>query len=178
MKTIIKGAILSAMFTSSLAFSHGENGSVGAGIGASYGLVGGSVDIPFSENLYGSVGLGNAFGELGYNAGVRYYLADANRTWRPRLVVNYGTIGVVQTETCFFDLCSDEEYEAFVGTSFGVGQSVAFGSNHSHGFDIDLLYIADDGGRDERIKELEDEGFELKSGKSKALFSIGYRFNF
>ncbi|MFL0800710.1 MAG: hypothetical protein K6L80_09705 [Agarilytica sp.] len=131
-----------------------------------------------TKNLYGSVGLGSAGDDLGYNVGLRYYLDEAENVWRPRLVLNYGTNGVISTQTCFFSSCSDEEYESFEGWSIGVGQSVGFGSNQKHGFEFDLLFIADDGGLADRIDELEDEGFDADDGFGKIYFSIGYRFRF
>ncbi|MFL0802139.1 MAG: hypothetical protein K6L81_00350 [Agarilytica sp.] len=160
------------------ASAHGDIGSVGAGVGASYGFVGASFDKSFTKNLYGSVGLGSAGDDLGYNVGLRYYLQEAEKTWRPRLVLNYGTNGVISTQTCFFSSCSEEEYESFEGWSIGVGQSVGFGSNQKHGFEFDLLFIADDGGLADRVDELEDEGFDADDGFGKVYFSIGYRFSF
>lgn len=179
MKTLIVTLVSFVLSVSAAVVSaHGEIGSVGGGVGASYGFVGASFDKRFTDNLYGSVGLGSAGDDVGYNVGLRYYLADAETVWRPRLVLNYGTNGVISIETCYFSSCSDEEYESFEGVSFGIGQSVGFGHDQKHGFEFDLLYIADDGGLQDRVDELEAIGFDADDGAGKLYFSIGYRFSF
>lgn len=172
-------ALLASTYTPS-ALAHGNIGSVGAGVGASYGFIGGSVDYKLFGNAYGSLGLGSAGDEVGYNAGIRYYFTDLNRTMRPRFSINYGTNGVISRQVCFFNTsnCTTTSYESFEGVSAGLGQSVAFGSGHNHGFEADILYILDDGGKSERIDELEDEGFDLDGKANKLYFSIGYRFSF
>lgn len=168
-----------AVSASTPALAHGNIGSAGAGIGASYGMIGGSFDVKIVERIYASAGLGFAGDELGYNVGLRAYLVDDSKVWRPRLVANYGTNGLISTQVCFFDTCTDEEYESFQGVSIGLGQSVAFGRGEKrHGFELDFLYNVDDGGRGDRIDELEDSGFELEGNKNKFFLSAGYRFSF
>ena len=160
--------------------AHGEKGSAGAGAGASYGVFGASMDIKIVGNLYGSVGLGAAGEDAGYNIGARYYLLDANRLWRPRLVVNYGTNGIIFIEDCpgFDDDCEEWDSEKFDGSTIGFGQSLAFGSSRRHGMDIDILYVVDDGGLKDRRDELERQGYEVHDGVDDLIFSIGYRYNF
>ena len=166
------------LLLSSGAFAHGKKGSVGAGVGASYGMVGGSFDLKLVQNLYASAGLGLAGDTASYNFGLRYYLVDADKVWRPRLVANYGTNGVISRQVCYWSACTENQYETFEGTSFGLGQSVGFGGAHRHGFEADILYIADDGGKQDRIDELELDGYEVDGGSGEIYFSLGYRFSF
>ncbi|WP_370980340.1 hypothetical protein [Agaribacterium sp. ZY112] len=179
-KMIQQGLSIAALSVcASNAFAHGDTGSVGAGVGASYGVIGGSFDLKLVDKLYASAGIGAAGDELGYNFGLRYYLADSDRVWRPRLVANYGTNGLINRKVCIWDdICSDGEYETFEGASFGLGQSVGWGSRFRHGFEADILYIVTDGGKEDRLDELKAEGFDVDGGSSKVYFSIGYRFSF
>lgn len=156
-------------------------GSVGGGLGASYGIIGASLDVKLVPNLYASFGLGAAGDDTGFNLGLRYYLLDSARLWRPRIVANYGTNGLISTQTCFFRdyNCTDEEYESFEGGSVGFGQTLAFGQSRRHGMEIDILYKTDDGGLEDRVEELEDEGYYVdEDANSKLFFSVGYRFFF
>lgn len=185
MKPLVKTlSLTSLIIIGSQANAHGENGSVGAGAGASYGLLGASFEAKFIPNLYTSFGLGSIAGDhVGYNVGLRYYLLDQERIWRPRLVANYGTNGLIKTRRCKTFLsstvCDYRDYEGFEGTSIGFGQTLAFGESRHNGLEIDLLYKVDDGGMSDRVDEIKDQGNVVEDEHdSRLFFSIGYRFFF
>ncbi len=175
----MKKLFLSIALFSALSFSLNSNaqGSVGAGVGPTYGFVGGSTDFGFSDNMYGTLGLGTTGEEMTYNLGFRVYLKDRTHTWQPRVTLQYGTTGVIQTDVCFW-ACETQEHFVFESVSIGIGQSIMFGSSKKHGIDVDLFFKLDDGGMDEKIEELEGQGYVLDKDGNDILLSIGYRYNF
>ena len=154
-----------------------KSGSVGAGVGSTYGWVGGSLDINLSDRAALTLGFGTTGGDSGHNLGIRYYLRDDNVTWRPRVTLQKGTNGVLVKEDCYYITC-DKDYESFVGTSIGFGQSITFGQSKRHGIDVDLFYKITDGGMQKRAEELEQQGYELENDANKFDISIGYRYHF
>ena len=169
---------LSLLCSSSVLHAHGDTASIGAGVGTQYGLIGINGNLKITDNLYASAGLGTTFIGTGWSVGAKYYFLDANRIWRPRLIATYGTNAVLVTKQEFWNDTIRTE-ESFTGFSLGLGQSFAFGSTRSHGFDFDIMYRVTDGGYADHLSELENIGLSIEDNTAQDIsFSLGYRYNF
>ncbi len=137
------------------------NFEIGAGVNYGGGIIGGTVSREVTPNLelFAAVG---AFVDVGYTVGGRYYV-DENI----RLTLNYGTNSYLEVT----ELDGTNDYENFAGVNFGIGWI----NSKQGGFNIDLMYISTDN-LDDRVDELEKQGYQVDEDSGKVKLSLGYRF--
>ena len=155
--------------------------SVGAGIGMPYAVIGVKIDYSPIEDLYFSLGLtvtNIIFGvNPDYSVGIQYYFRSQKKVWRPRISFFYGPVE-------FIDLERDghQVSETFYGTALELGSSIQFGYERMHGVDVGIIIPLTDGGKDERERELKEQGYSYCCDTSftKGLYfiGVGYRLNF
>lgn len=149
-----------------------KTGSLGVGLGMPYGILGINGEYVIYNNVALTAGVGTTMGieaGIGYNIGIKYYLKDIGKTWRPRISAYYGTNGFIE-----LDFSTEE---VFNGLTLGIGQQWMWGDRKRHGLDLDILYIVTSGVYD-RIDELENEGYEKIEESGRVKLSIGYRYGF
>jgi hypothetical protein len=126
------------------AFSHGsaiaqekaEGNSIGLGLGIPYGILGINVDVNLISNIDASFGIGSTIYEhVGFEGGLKYYLASSEDALRPRVSWFYGTNNIV-----YFDLNEDLD-ENYSGMALGFGMRFFPETSH-YGLDIDVFYLA------------------------------------
>jgi len=162
-----------------------KHGSIGAGLGIPYGILGLNLDLNLIEYLTLSAGIGTTLfsDKPGYSIGGRLYLASAEKTWRPRISAFYGTIGGIQI-TYYYDEYYEpsiepfsSDAEVFYGPIVGIGISSYWGQRKNYGIDIDLIYILDNKVA-KRAEEMESEGYIMEGSYGSVKFSFGVRYAF
>lgn len=152
-----------------------SKGSIGAGFGLPYGVLGFNGDISLFKSLYLTAGIGTGIVITPmYSIGSKLFLRSGNYKWRPRVSAYYGSTGMLYVEGY-----SETISERFNGLSIGLGQQLTLGITKSFGFDLDLIYILDDSALENRIQELKNEGYTFETETTGNLkFSIGLRYCF
>jgi hypothetical protein len=135
-------------------------GSIGAGFGIPYGVLGINIEISIIDNLNITAGLGSVILNqgIGYNFGLKYYFDSFNEKTRFRISAYYGVNTVKESSL-------NKTYNGF---TFGLGQRCMFGYTRAHGFDMDLLAVVTSG-YSGTVKNMGFGPFKL---------SIGYRYGF
>lgn len=161
--------------------SYPDNGSFGIGMGIPYGIFGINIDLMMSDTLAVSGGIGHTiFAGMGYNFGVKYYLREIGNTWRPRLMAFYGTNSLIDVvgHYSYWKTYNDVS-ETYDGLTLGIGQQWTFGESKKHGLDLDLMWIVSRGGFDDRVDELDHQGYDMNDiGTGRIKISFGYRYCF
>ncbi len=202
----ITAAVLTAAIIATGSVQSGELGNfargrttMGVGFGIPYGVVGTNMDIQLVDNLKLSFGLGSTvLAGAGYNFGLKYFLGEPGKSFRPRFSVFYGTNAVLQTvgggdpydyDEYYYDeyyyykagkvsgwgnSSLAEEYKSYSGVTLGFGGELMFGASKANGLDFDIMYVATTG---YDLDELRSEGYNVaETGKVK--ISLGYRHAF
>lgn len=114
-------------------------GSIGAGYGIGYGILGVNLEINTFPGLALTAGLGTAlFFDYAYAVGAKWYFLPSAKNWRPRISVYYGTNTLVIVD----DLESGTEYAyTAVGVTTGIGIQRMWGDAKRNGIDFDLLFV-------------------------------------
>jgi len=155
--------------------TYSSSGSIGAGLGIPYGILGLNMDIKLYKSLYvtGGIGTGIVVSPM-YNIGTKLYMRSGEYKWRPRISAYYGTNGMLFVEDYNGNL-----KERYSGLTLGIGQQWTLGINRSWGIDLDLMFITDDSELKNRIQELKDKGYSFASesmGNVKLSFGLRYCF--
>jgi hypothetical protein len=152
------------------------SGSIGAGIGVAYGVIGINGEITLFKYLALSAGFGTTIYAGGaYSVGGRAYFAPAGAKWRPRISAHYGTNAIISVTG------GQEIAEKFEGMTLGIGILGMLGENRRSGFDFEVVYLVSRGNFDERWNQIQNSGVQLSNsefatGRIKIL--IGYRIAF
>lgn len=137
----------------------GSIGTVGAGFGVPYGILGVGLEINALPYLSLNGGLGTTiFSGVGWNVGARGYFRKPGPVWRPRISAFYGINGIYAED---FGHPANASY---TGVTVGVGQLFLW---QQHGFDLDLMYIIN--------SELYDA---IPGDYVRIKINVGYRFAF
>lgn len=149
-----------------------DNGSIGAGFGIQYGVLGINFDIALSNYISFSAGAGHTIlADVGYNGGFKLFFCGPENVWRPRIGIFYGVNGILDV----IDLYEDKT-ESYRGFTIYAGQQWMFGETKSHGFDLDIVFLLTSGIYN-KYNELKDSGYIItRPGFVK--ISAGYRFAF
>ena len=150
-----------------------KKNSFGLGFGIPYGVLGINLDVNVAPNLNLSAGVGTTvLAGVGYNFGIKYFFIPIERKFRPRISAYYGVNSMLVKE--YIGIDKEDEGEAYLGLSVGIGAQWMWGKTKSNGLDFDIMYLATSS---LDVDELRKEGFDVEeSGKVK--FSIGYRHTF
>lgn len=153
-----------------------SKGSLGAGLGVPYGILGANAEYEVAQQLCVSGGIGTTIlAGTGYSFGLRYYLNEAGNSWRPRLSAFYGTNAMIEV----IELSGEDFQEQYSGLTLGIGQKWLLGERHRHGIDLDLMFLATRGDFDHDMDVLEEQGYQLDDiGTGQVKLSAGYRYNF
>ena len=89
----------------------------GIGFGIPYGVIGGNFEISLNEFLGLSMGLGMASVDVGWALGLRMYLAEKDKMFRPRLSIFRGIVGILETPSWVYR----SRYQGIEGNALGVG---------------------------------------------------------
>jgi hypothetical protein len=147
-------------------------GSVGAGYGVTYGMLGVKVDYAITDSAYVALGLG-----LQSAVGIQFFLREPSEFWRPKISLYYGSVGYSNLQRN-----NEEIGKSFYGASLEVGQVLQFGPDGRHGLDISLILPLTDGGEDKWEREKEAEGYSNCCGAdiSEAFIyiNVGYQYKF
>jgi len=137
----------------------GTIGSVGAGFGVPYGILGIGVEFNALPILSLNGGLGTTiFSGVGWNVGARAYFRKPGPVWRPRISAFYGINGVYAEDF------GDPDNASYAGLTVGLGQLFLW---QQHGFDLDLMYI------------INSELYDVIPGDYvRFKINVGYRFAF
>ena len=149
-----------------------KKGSVGAGIGVAYGVIGVNGEYAVHDYVSLSAGVGTTiFAGAGYAVGGRIYAKPLGEKWRPRLSVHYGTNSIINVTGAV------EIQEKYDGVTVGAGFLQMFGSSQKTGLDLEVVYLATQGDFQNRAETLENRyDVTLKTGRVKIL--VGYRIAF
>ncbi len=156
-----------------------DKGSIGIGFGIPYGILGVNGDITIKKKLNLSVGLGQYYenNTSAYNIGLKYFIRDNEKIWRPRVSILYGSNAFLN----FTYPDGSAKTVSYSGFNLGIGQQWNFGKTRKHGIDLDILYMLSDGGYDDDWNDFaanpENIIYKEKSN-NKIKFSFGYRHNF
>lgn len=152
-------------------------GSVGAGLGVPYGVLGLNGEYAIADNVNLTAGIGTTIlAGAGYNIGIKYYLKDVGNAWRPRISAYYGINGIIIVQYAW----SSEPFieEVHSGLTLGIGTSWMWGDAKKHGIDLDIMYIATSG-YFERKDELEEKYTNISWEEfGRVKISIGFRYGF
>lgn len=143
---------------------------LGLGLGIPYGGFGLNLAHTLTDKVDLSLGFGTLF-EPAWAAGVRFYPQPGDSG--VRLSALYGTNAVLSTVECGGYYC-ESEYEQFQGFNVGIGWGQR---GRSSGWDFDVLLVVTSG-IDDRIDELEEQGYEPEYESSGVEFSFGYHWAF
>ena len=172
------GILMGGLATSFAAQGTNNNSSdldsfnIGAGVGIPYGVVGINADFPIVKNFHFSWGLGTTImSGIGYNSGIKYYLRSVKNSWRPRILFNFGTTGILEVSDP-----SGKRKKKYYSFSLGIGQKGMWGKTKTHGIDLDILYILGSEIFDD-IDEYAGKGYAVNS-ESRTKLSVGYRYSF
>lgn len=167
----------SADYNSATPISNSENidqkkGSVGAGIGVAYGVIGINGEYAIHDYVSLSAGVGTTIiAGVGYAVGGRIYAKPLGEKWRPRLSAHYGTNSIIDISGAV------EIQKKYNGLAIGAGFLQMFGSSQKTGLDLEVVYLATQGDFQNRAEALEDRyDVTLKTGRVKIL--VGYRIAF
>jgi hypothetical protein len=148
-----------------------KTGSIGFGFGATYGIIGANLELSLIKNFYLSGGVGSTIiAGLGYSIGAKYYLKNVGKTWRPRLLISYGTVGAVAEERLENGVTVEKHEDTFDGLILGIGQQWMFGDRRNIGLDFDALFVI-------QHEKINTEIFEDSPDPVFGL-SIGFRLGF
>jgi hypothetical protein len=157
--------------------SYGSVGSVGIGFGIPYGMLGVNFDLKLFSVLYANAGIGTGiFVTPMYSGGLKCYFLSGGHKFRPRILANYGTTGMLYLEDEYGDVI---ERSSFHSLCFGTGFQYALDISKAFAFDFDMIYIVSNNALLERAQELRNQGYEfdlLKTGHIKV--SVGIRYIF
>ena len=148
--------------------------AAGPGIGIPYGILGINLNHKATDNIDLSLGLGTTILDgSAYSVGAKYYFEKEESG--VRLSAYYGTNAVIEANADCTGLCFGfADYEKFEGLTVGIGWGRRPGKS---GWDVDVMYVVTTGA-DERIDELEAQGYEYTEGRSDIGFSFGYHWAF
>jgi hypothetical protein len=134
-------------------------GSVGIGIGPSYGFLGINAEFEFLNyfGAYGGIGI-IANNQMGYAAGLSFYFKSKESTFRPRILVQYGTNIVT------YYYYEDEAIGEGINVGFGI--TLNFGKKFVTGTDISLQIPV------WSTEKLNERTFPV------SIYSIGFRIYF
>jgi hypothetical protein len=139
--------------------------NLGIGVGIPFGILGVNANWMLSDHVDGTIGLG----VYGPSVGARVYPLGGTDGFRASLV--YGTHTAIETTECSYTC--ESETEEFQGLNLGLG----YGTRGPHsGWDIDILLVLTDGGAEDRIDELKEQGYEGEDQFNPISFSFGYHW--
>lgn len=149
-----------------------KKGSIGAGLGVPYGILGFNAELAVHDYINLSAGLGTTvFAGLGYGLGAKGYFKPIGEKWRPRVSAHYGVNSLIMLDDDW------DTSEKFAGLVLGLGIQGMFGINRNHGFDFDIVYLATMGDLYDRVDQLEKSGYTVNE-RGRVRVSLGYRFGF
>lgn len=162
---LFSSMVVQAQTPSPTSQSFKEN-SIGFGIGIPYGVIGLNGDINVVPNFNLTAGIGYALVDIGYSFGVKYFFADVNKWFRPRILAVYGTNSVLQvTNASGYD-------KVYTGLSVGLGAQYML--SRTSGVDLDIMFIATSG---LNVGDLKKQGISADE-PAKVKLSVGYRYAF
>ncbi|MBN1119340.1 MAG: hypothetical protein JXA77_19170 [Bacteroidales bacterium] len=148
--------------------------SLGFGIGISYGTIGINGEFFAHPNVSLNLGVGTAiFITPIIDAGCKLYFTGAEKKWRPRASVYYGTNAIIWYSG---DSYLPDIREKLNNVSFGIGQAWVLGSGN-RGLDLDIMYLVHNGA--ERLEEYINMGYDFDlNAMGHIKLNIGYRLYF
>lgn len=156
--------------------AYGSVGSVGLGFGIPYGLLGVNFDLKLFSVLYANAGIGTGiFVNPMYSGGLKCYFLSGGHKFRPRVLANYGTTGMLYLEDNSGDVI---ERSSFNSILLGAGFQYALDITNAFALDFDIIYITSNNKLLERAQELRNQGydFDTSTGNIKVSFGIRYIF--
>jgi hypothetical protein len=157
--------------------SYGSVGSVGLGFGIPYGMLGVNFDLKLYSVLYADAGIGTGiFVTPMYSGGLKCYFLSGGHKFRPRVLANYGTTGMLYLEDDSGDVI---ERSSFNSVCLGTGFQYALDITNAFALDFDIIYIVSNNKLLERAQELRNQGYDFDlntTGHIKVSFGIRYIF--
>ncbi|MBN1131970.1 MAG: hypothetical protein JXR52_12615 [Bacteroidales bacterium] len=153
--------------------------SVGIGYGVPYGGLGINADVNLFRSFYLSAGTGTVdFERLLFCFGSKLYLRRGHCKWRPRIDLNYGTIGLVYALNDG-SVMEDPRDFRYWSPVVGLGQQLTLGIKSSFGLDLDVHYIIDKRAYFEAVDMMTASGISFHHASyTKVTLSFGIRYCF